>query len=171
MLDDAVLYFTKRFYQIYLEGETVCEAFNQAVASVKFKEEKREGEMFVLLTQEMLQHDIEQLIISNTLLSAKESQHVCQSRINVQEGTLQCISDHILIKQIPQKVPNLEHREKPIAKLVQNVMDGERLVILLGLHGMHKSAVARNAIHFMLERKYFTGGAIFVSLKDVKYFR
>ena len=81
------------------------------------------------------------------------------------------MSDHILVKQIPQKVPNLEHREKPISKLVNSVMDGERLVILLGLHGMHKSAVARNAIHFMLERKYFTGGAICVSLKNVKHFR
>ena len=68
-------------------------------------------------------------------------------------------------------MPNLEHREKPIAKLVQSVMDGERLIILLGLHGMHKSAVARNAIHFMLDRKYFTGGVISVSLKNVKYFR
>ena len=50
-------------------------------------------------------------------------------------------------------------------------MNGERLVILLGLHGMHKSAVARNAIHFMIERKYFTGGAISISLKNVKHFR
>ena len=59
MLDDAVLYFTKRFYQLLLEEETICEAFNQAVASVKFKEEQKEGEMFVLLTQEMLQQDLE----------------------------------------------------------------------------------------------------------------
>ena len=50
VLDDAVLYFTKRFYQRLLEGETICEAFHQAVASVKFKEEKKEGDMFVLLT-------------------------------------------------------------------------------------------------------------------------
>ena len=50
-------------------------------------------------------------------------------------------------------------------------MEGERLVVLLGVQGLHKSAVARFAIHFMLERKNFTGGAIFVTLKNLKYFR
>ena len=50
-------------------------------------------------------------------------------------------------------------------------MDGERLVVLLGVQGLHKSAVARFAIHYMLERKYFTGGAIFVTLTNFRYFR
>ena len=36
---------------------------------------------------------------------------------------------------------------------------------------MNKSAVARSAIHYMLERKNFTGGAIFVTLKNLRYFR
>ena len=98
VLDDGVLYFTKRFYQLLLEQETICEAFNQAVASVKFKYEQKEGEMFVLLTQEMLQQDLEQIILSSNKLGGKVIPHVCNSRIKVQEGKLECISDHILVK-------------------------------------------------------------------------
>ena len=57
--------------------------------------------MFVLLTQEMLQHDIEELIINSNQLGKRVSQHICQSQISVQEGKLQCISDHILVKTLP----------------------------------------------------------------------
>ena len=58
-----------------------------------------------------------------------------------------------------------------MSKIVKSVMSGKRLIMLLGLHGVGKSAVARNAVHYMLERKYFTGGVIFVNLKGVKSFR
>ena len=47
-------------------------------------------------------------------------------------------------------------------------MSDKRLVMILGLHGVGKSAVAKNAVHYMLERKYFTGGVIFVDLKGIR---
>ena len=68
-------------------------------------------------------------------------------------------------------MPKFNYREKPISKLVSSVMEGERLVVLLGVQGLHKSGVARFAIHYLLERKYFTGGAIFVTLANLRYFR
>ena len=52
VLDDAVLVFTKTFYSELLSGKNVCESYRQAIASVKFIEEKKEGEIFVLLTQD-----------------------------------------------------------------------------------------------------------------------
>ena len=66
---------------------------------------------------------------------------------------------------------NLKGREKQISNIVDSVMKGHRLIMLLGLHGVGKSAVARNAVHFMIERKYFTGGVIFINLKGVYTFR
>ena len=171
MLDDAVIVFTKTFYQELLSGKRICESYRQAVASVKFREGSKEGDLFVLLTQDT-QNEAGRLRKSgNSLSDILNTKHNCTSTIKIDSGSLQCISDHILLKQVPHKVPNFDYREKPIAELIQSVMEGERLVVLLGVQGLHKSAVARFAIHFMLERKNFTGGAIFVTLKNLKYFR
>ena len=49
-------------------------------------------------------------------------------------------------------------------------MSGQGTIMLLGLHGVGKSTLAKNAIQYMLERKYFTGGVIFVNLKGVSKF-
>ena len=54
MLDDAILVFTRTFYSELLSGKTVGDAYRQAVASVKFIEQKKEGDMFLLLTQDVL---------------------------------------------------------------------------------------------------------------------
>ena len=72
------------------------------------------------------------------------------------------------IKNVPSKIENLIGREKHLNKIVKSVMSDQRLVMILGLHGVGKSAVAKNAVHYMLERKYFTGGVIFVDLKGIR---
>lgn len=74
------------------------------------------------------------------------------------------------IKFVPDKIKNLMGREKQLSKIVKSVMDGQSTIMLLGLHGVGKSALAKNAIHYMLERKYFTGGVMFVNLKGVSKF-
>ena len=81
---------------------------------------------------------------------------------------MKCISDHTAFKEIPTKLNNILYREKEISELIENVMNGERLVILLGLHGFGKSSIARNALHYMTERKFFTGGVLLVQLKNVQ---
>ena len=40
-------------------------------------------------------------------------------------------------------------------------------MLLLGLHGIGKSALARNTCHYVAERKLFTGGIIFIQLKGM----
>ena len=47
-------------------------------------------------------------------------------------------------------------------------MSGERLIILLGLHGFGKSSIARNALHYVSQRKFFTGGILLIQLKNVE---
>lgn len=73
-----------------------------------------------------------------------------------------------MFKELPTKLMNLKFREKEISELIESVMSGERLVILLGLHGLGKSSIARNALHYMCERKFFTGGVLLVQLKNVR---
>ena len=85
-------------------------------------------------------------------------------------GELNCISDHVKIKCVPDKIKNLKGREKYLSKIVESVMSGQRTIMLLGLHGVGKTALAKNAIHYMLERKFFTGGVIFVNLKGASKF-
>lgn len=55
-----------------------------------------------------------------------------------------------------------------MAKLIQKIMDGQRLVFVFGLFGIGKSWIARHVLHFLKERKYFCGGLIFVSLKGTR---
>ena len=62
------------------------------------------------------------------------------------------------------------NREQKIYKLVDAVMKGHRLIQLVGLAGIGKSSVARHSIHYMMQRKYFTGGIIMVNLKNDKLF-
>lgn len=48
--------------------------------------------------------------------------------------------------------------------------DKNRIVSILGLHGIGKSALARNTCHYVAERKLFTGGIIFIQLKGMSSF-
>ena len=41
---------------------------------------------------------------------------------------------------------------------------------MLGLGGIGKSSVARHAVHYMMQRKYFTGGVIMVNLQNDRSF-
>ena len=42
---------------------------------------------------------------------------------------------------------------------------------MLGLPGVGKSAVARDALHYVLERRYFAGGVINIDLGPIKSYR
>ena len=95
-----------------------------------------------------------------------EIEHVCAKIRKPDEGHLQCNSEHIQVKEIPDQPQELKFREQKIAKLVDQVMSGNRLIELIGLPGIGKSSVARCSIHYMMQRKYFTGGIILINLKN-----
>lgn len=164
VLDEAAIAFTKTFYQKLLNQEDICAAFNIAKASVAFMHQSQEADKFQMLKQEELK-------LQDPIFQNKDDSHVCFYQPMRMAGDLVCMSDHIAVKHVPDKVSNLKGREKQISKIVKLILSGERLIIMLGLHGVGKSALARNAVYYMLERKYFTGGIIFVNLKCVTSFR
>ena len=49
-----------------------------------------------------------------------------------------------------------------MASLVKQLLKSGRLLDLLGLPGIGKSLLARNAIHYLSDRKYFSGGIVTV---------
>ena len=117
----------------------------------------------------MLKEDLQ---FEESLGTVKPERHRCYYHPKRRPGVLNCISDHIKIKYVPDKMHDLKGREKVMSKIVKSVMNEEsRIIMLLGLHGVGKSAAARNSVHYMLERKYFTGGVIFVNLKGICSFR
>ena len=97
-----------------------------------------------------------------------EFDHNCYSHVEVEEGEFKCVSDHIGFKAIPAKLKEIKFRDKEMWELIKQVMDGNRLIILLGLHGVGKSCLTRNALHYMTERKICTGGVISVQLNNCK---
>ena len=75
------------------------------------------------------------------------------------------------MKRVPDKPKSLKYREIEVYNIIESIMSGKRLITLLGLNGIGKSSVAKEAIHFMCVRKYFTGGVVFINLKQVTSFR
>ena len=85
----------------------------------------------------------------------------------VEDGQFQCVTDHIGFKAIPAKLRDFKFRDKEMWDLIKLVMNGNKLVILLGLNGIGKSCLARNSLHYMTERKFCTGGVIHVQLSQL----
>ena len=73
---------------------------------------------------------------------------------------------------LPKKTNDVFKNEKAISNLVEAIMDTEkpRLITLLGHPGVGKSTVANYAMHYVLERRYFSGGVILVNLQQVRHF-
>ena len=64
---------------------------------------------------------------------------------------------------MPSKLAKFSYREKEMSKLLEIILaDKERIVNILGLHGIGKSYLARNTLHYVAERKLFTGGILFI---------
>ena len=75
------------------------------------------------------------------------------------------MSDHNEVKCIPPKVQKFKFREKDMSKLLHQILwqnDGYTIVPVLGLAGIGKSSLIKNTLHFVSDRKYFTGGILYI---------
>ena len=75
------------------------------------------------------------------------------------------------MKQIPAKVKALKFREREIIELIEDIVDKnnhEQIFMLLGLHGIGKSSIAKNTLNYIYERKLVLGGILWIQLKGIK---
>ena len=101
----------------------------------------------------------------------KNKKHECKPLSNFPEGSFLDLSDHNRIKYIPSKYENLKFREKDMSTLLQSLLQNkERIVPILGLCGIGKSVLARNTLHYVAERKMFSGGVLYIQMKNVRSF-
>ena len=67
-------------------------------------------------------------------------------------------------KEYPAKVDNFIGRQKEMFEVVHNVMNN-RLVNIIGLPGIGKTALCKNAVQYIADRKLFKQGILFMPLK------
>ena len=162
VLDQAAIAFTEMFYtQIIQKGLSICEAFAHAKAFVEYKYEQKEADLFIKFTEE-------QLVEFESMGAVRAKPHACYAHPCEASGEYQCISDHIQFKQIPEKLSNLKNRDKEVWEITKNITSGKRLVFIFGLHGTGKSTIVRQALQYICDRKFFTGGVIQIQLSNVK---
>ena len=55
-----------------------------------------------------------------------------------------------------------------LLEILMKEKNPNKLISILGLYGIGKSTLARNMLHFVASRKYFTGGIVYVQLKNTR---
>ena len=132
-----------------------------AKAVVEFQYPRKEADLFTKFTAE-------QLTELETMGAQKGEPHICYSHEKAPPGEFKNISDHINYKLIPNELANLHHREIEVWKVVESVMQDNKLTFMLGLHGTGKSSIVRQALHYICDSKFFTGGVIQIQLSNIK---
>ena len=103
------------------------------------------------------------------MLGKPPKEHRCSCLPTIEPGKWECMSDHNRVKQIPAKLGSLKFREKEMTTLLENLLlYNMRIIQLLGLRGIGKSSLARNTLHYVKERKMFTGGIFNIQMKNVR---
>jgi AAA+ ATPase superfamily predicted ATPase len=77
-------------------------------------------------------------------------------------GQLLNLTDRVDVEYIYSPISNLIGRERDLVQLVSKIATGTRLTCLLGLPGIGKSSIVRNAIHFFVKRRFFLAGVVFI---------
>jgi len=117
--------------------------------------------MFKMLLQEEVK-------VLKSLGSEKEDPHRCFIFGPLVPGKMINLTDKTDIKYFPTNLNELRGRRKELFDLVLKILEGERFIQLLGLPGTGKSSLARTALHYLYERRYFQGGLIFVQVKGIQ---
>jgi hypothetical protein len=82
-------------------------------------------------------------------------------------GDFQSLDERPRFNEIPQPVDNFIGRQVELFEVVHTVMQ-HRLVNIMGLPGIGKTSLAKNAVQYMADRRLFKLGIIFFSMKSYK---
>jgi len=92
----------------------------------------------------------------------EKPKHLCRP-FALRAGHFKNITRTISVQCVPAKDENLKGREYEMFLLTKDMMESKnRLISLLGWPGIGKTSLARNALHFLTDRNYFTSGVVLI---------
>ena len=108
-------------------------------------------------------------ILGNTSLNSQATvesagEHKCKIFGPLHKGEFELLEPVPRFKEIPAKVDNFIGRQKEIFDVVHTIFTN-RLVTIIGLPGIGKTSLCKNAVHYMSHRRMFRLGIIFMQLK------
>ena len=133
------------YFLVFLGNISICQCFNVAKTIVESKFGLSESKKFTILTKQ-----------------EKDKSHTCHVIGSFEDGQMQLIDEKPIFQEIPFKVSHLLGREIEVYEVVHAIMN-HRLVNIMGLPGVGKTALAKNAINFIADRRLFKLGIIFFS--------
>jgi len=141
----------------------ICQAFEVAKKQVEVKFNMGESNKFMILipvnknrpsigsmgriSSLLMDMDPEDLLMDID----KEDEHKCKIFGPLKEGKTELLDKIPLFKDIPSKVEEYIGRQREIFEVVQSICQF-RLVNIVGLPGVGKSSLAKNAAHFIADR-------------------
>ena len=183
--DLAVITFSKAFYHsVFSTNMTICAAFDVAKKQVEVKFGLGEANKFILIKEDgkgkmsiggkksmggiKMPFGLEDLDLDDLLMGENKSgdvfEHKCKIFGPLKDGKSEVLDKKSLFNEIPAKVDEYIGRQKEIFQMVQSVCQN-RLVNIIGLPGIGKTSLAKNAAHYMADRSMFKAGIVFLPLK------
>ena len=84
----------------------------------------------------------------------KKEEHKCKIFGTLKPGELESLDTKARFKEYPAKVDNFIGRQKEMFDVIYNVCH-HRLVTIIGLPGIGKTSLSKNAVHYIVDRKIF----------------
>jgi energy-coupling factor transporter ATP-binding protein EcfA2 len=154
--DKASLRFSRVFYEtLFVKNYNVCTSFAIAKEEVSKVINSSEANKFLLLIHGKDNFGLDPMTPCT---------HKCYCLSNLQPGSVINIDEKPVFDSIPSNVECFIGRQQDMYEII-NLLDYHRLVSILGPPGIGKTSLARHLANYLKDRKKFSDGIIYVTLR------